>query len=122
MVGAAMDMPTMNEHLAAIQEEINQFGRGKGDFVKCALMIKEHRDRLLMVNRARYALNFLFCTLFIVRDGEDLSEWNEDEQQLKIDDWNKEYNENDFLELGLSMVSGFAKILKERSQQLQPQG
>jgi len=42
----------------------------------------------------------LSACLFIVREGEDMSKFVEEEQEAKIDDWNKEgINEKDILEL-----------------------
>lgn len=116
--GIGMGISEVDERLKDIQFEINQFGRGKGDFAKCGLLIKALREEILKITSARYPVNFLFCTLFIVREGEDMTKWVIDEQNEKIDDWNAEgYNEIDFLELGLSMVRGFAETSVKYSQQ-----
>lgn len=65
----------------------------------------------------RYAKAFFMCTLFIVRPNEDMTVWNEDEAQAKIDDWNAEgYNEHDFLELALTILPGFISAYKRENK------
>jgi len=67
----------------------------------------------------RYSMAFIMCTLFIVRPEEDLTNWNKDYANAKIDDWNKEgLNEQDFLELALTITPGFISAYKQRNQSL----
>ena len=59
----------------------------------------------------------LLCSLFIVTEDEDLTTWNELDQKIKIDNWNKEgYDVNDFFQLGSNLVAGFLPIYGEISQ------
>ena len=116
--GIGMSITDVIDYIRKLKNEINNFGRNKGNFVETGLLIKALEDDLMKITRKRYAVNFMFLTLFIVREGEDLTRWEEDEQNEKIDDWNKEgYNENDFLALGLDMVQGFAETFRRYSQQ-----
>jgi hypothetical protein len=56
----------------------------------------------------------MLCALFIVGEDEDLAKWNEDEQLLKIKDWNDaEYDVNDFFRLAANLVSGFIEDLED---------
>ena len=58
----------------------------------------------------------LLCSLFIVTEDEDLTTWNELDQKVKIDNWNKEgYDVNDFFQLASNLVSGFLPIYNEVS-------
>lgn len=116
--GIGMGIADVMDYIRKLKNEINNFGRNKGNFVETGLLIKALEDDLMKITRKRYAVNFMFLTLFIVREGEDLTKWEEDDQNDKIDDWNKEgFNEVDFLELGLDMVTGFAETFKRYSQQ-----
>ena len=59
----------------------------------------------------------LLCSLFIVTEEEDLTNWIENEQKIKIDNWNKEgYDVNDFFQLASNLVAGFLPIFEEVSQ------
>ena len=116
--GIGMGIADVMEYIRKIKNEVNNFGRNKGNFVETGLLINALEADLMKVTRKRHAVNFMFLTLFIVRDGEDLTKWEEEDQNEKIDDWNAEgYNENDFLALGLDMVQGFAETFKRYSQQ-----
>jgi len=58
----------------------------------------------------------LLCSLFIVTEDEDLTTWNEHDQKIKIDNWNKEgYDVNDFFQLASNLVAGFIPIFDEIS-------
>ena len=53
------------------------------------------------------------CALFIVTEDEDLTKWDEQEQQAKIDDWNTEgYDVNSFFQLASNLVTGFIDDLE----------
>jgi hypothetical protein len=59
----------------------------------------------------------LLCSLFIITEDEDLTAWNELDQKVKIDNWNREgYDVNDFFQLGSNLVAGFLPIYGEISQ------
>jgi hypothetical protein len=56
----------------------------------------------------------LLCSLFITAPGEDLTQWNEADQNKKIADWNAEgYDINDFFQLASNLVKNFLPIYKE---------
>ena len=55
----------------------------------------------------------MLCALFIVTEDEDLTKWDEQEQQVKIDDWNTEgYDVNSFFQLASNLVTGFIDDLE----------
>lgn len=56
----------------------------------------------------------MICALFIVTEEEDLTKWDEQEQQKKIEDWNAEgYDVNSFFRLAANLVEGFIEDLEE---------
>lgn len=56
----------------------------------------------------------MICALFIVTEDEDLTKWDEQLQQEKINDWNAEgYDVNSFFQLAANLVTGFIEDLEE---------
>lgn len=63
--------------------------------------------------------SFYAATLFIVREGEDLTEWNESMANEKIADWQKEgLHEHDFFFLVMFMASQLAEWWNELPKQI----
>lgn len=61
--------------------------------------------------RAHPAL--MICTLFICREGEDLTTWNEAEAIEKISDWDEEgYDINSFFLFAQHLVRGLPNVLE----------
>ncbi len=55
----------------------------------------------------------LLCALFIVSEDEDLTKWDEQEQLIKIKNWNDEgYDVNSFFQLAANLVHGFIDDLE----------
>lgn len=55
-----------------------------------------------------YHIGFFLACIFIVREGEDVTKFNQEEQQAKIDDWNAEdFDARDFFGMALSEASRF---------------
>ncbi len=62
---------------------------------------------------SRYPAAYYICTLFIIREGEDLSKWTFELADEKIDDWVKEnLNAVDFFGLALASSKELQKILE----------
>ena len=56
----------------------------------------------------------MICALFIVIEDEDLTKWDEQEQLIKIADWNEEgFDVNSFFQLAANLVQGFIADLEE---------
>lgn len=76
-------------------------------------------DGITSAAKNRYAKAFFMCTLFIVRPEEDLTKWNQDYSQAKIDDWNAAgLNEQDFLDLALNILPGFISAYKQQNKKM----
>lgn len=78
------------------------------------LEIENQRQAITNSNR-NWDFSFTACTLFIVRPDEDLTTYNEQEQESKIEDWNKAgLHPEDFFLCSIK----WAMQLQERSQRL----
>jgi len=56
----------------------------------------------------RYHPALMLCTLFVIREGEDQTTYDEEYMKSKIEDWTKEgYDINDFFQLAWTLVPGF---------------
>lgn len=65
----------------------------------------------------------MLCTLFISREGEDLSTWNETEAMEKVADWNTEgYEMVGFFKYALRLVEGLDSALEALSANTLQQG
>ena len=63
---------------------------------------------------SRYPSAYYICTLFITRENEDLSKWDFELADKKIDDWVAEnIRAVDFFGLALAVSQECKKILKE---------
>tara|TARA_R110002096_G_scaffold135829_5_gene287918 strand:- start:283 stop:837 length:555 start_codon:yes stop_codon:yes gene_type:complete len=61
---------------------------------------------------SRYPAAYYICTLFIIREGEDLSHWDFETADTKIDDWVKENIASvDFFGLALATSKELQEIL-----------
>jgi hypothetical protein len=77
-------------------------------FFKAVAMMEELDKAIRGEVKHDYHLGFYIAAVFIVRDGEDLTKFVQEEQQAKIDDWNAEdYDARDFFALALSEASKF---------------
>jgi len=89
-------------------------------FTQLAVLLDNMLRGVFEGSKMRYTFALQYCTFFIVWHDEDLTQYDEEEQQKKIDDWNKEgLNEQDFLALGLSMVEGYTAAYLEYSGRIE---
>jgi hypothetical protein len=64
-------------------------------------------------NLNRYPQSLYICSLFIIRENEDVSKWSFELADEKIEDWAKaNYNMSDFLALALNHSQECKKILE----------
>lgn len=72
--------------------------------------VKLHNMMMGMAEKAENRTHpaMLLCALFINRDDEDLTKWDEGDALRKIKDWSDEgYDMSSFFQLGVSFVEGF---------------
>jgi hypothetical protein len=95
----------------------NACALGKETFVNLVLQLDAMKKGVVNSTQERNNIALMLCTLFIVREDEDLTTWNEEEANDKVKDWNKAgYDVNDFLLLALSSVQGFSAAFNAISE------
>ena len=106
---------TFSGIVGKLNEAIDYANKGKGvEAWNCIFNLKEGIAYRLE-DRTHPVL--LLASLFIVTEDEDLTQWNEGEQKVKIDNWNREgYDVNDFFQLASNLVKDFLPIYGEISQ------
>lgn len=101
-VGLGRDWQTLYKNIDKIVENFN-----KGKSVEAFALLNALKDSDLRNLDKRYDPLFLICTLFIVTEDEDVTEWNEKMANDKIVNWNKEYDPFFFIRLAMNLVPGF---------------
>jgi len=87
---------------------------GDNTFTDLVLHLNAINEGVLQASEERNSIALYICTLFIVREGEDLTTWSMELAKDKIDDWNREgYHAEDFFFLALSSVVGFKSAYNE---------
>jgi hypothetical protein len=77
-------------------------------FFKSVAMMEELDKAIRGEVKHDYHIGFYMAAVFVVREGEDMTKWVQEEQQAKIDDWNAEgYDARDFFALALSEANKF---------------
>ena len=106
---------TFSGIVGKLNEAIDYANKGKGvEAWNCIFNLKEGISYRLE-DRTHPVL--LLASLFIITEDEDLTQWNEGEQKIKIDNWNREgYDVNDFFQLASNLVKDFLPIYGEISQ------
>ena len=103
-------------------EKLDLYLRGKASLSQVYAIAKSATDGLNRTRATDYRYVFWCATLFIVREDEDLTQYVEEDQQKKIDDWNAEgYHEEDFDELVKKKVLEFSRALPTHSHSAQAQ-
>ena len=106
---------TFESIVKKLNESIDYANKGKG--VEAWNIIFNLKEGIAYRLEDRTHPVLLLASLFIITEDEDLTQWNEAEQKIKIDNWNKEgYDVNDFFQLASNLVAGFLPIYEEVSQ------
>ena len=105
---------TFSAIVGKLNDSIDYANKGKG--VEAWNIIFNLKEGIAYRLEDRTHPVLLLASLFIVTEDEDLTTWNEAEQKVKIDNWNKEgYDVNDFFQLASNLVNGFLPIYEEIS-------
>ena len=92
---------------------------GENTFTDLVLHLNAINEGILEASEERNSIALYICTLFIVREGEDLTSWSMELARDKIDDWNREgYHAEDFFFLALGSVVGFKNAYLELIERL----
>ena len=83
---------------------------GKGSFGEYFGIAQSAVDGINRAGKTNYIFTFWAACLFIVKDGEDMTEFIEAEQEAKIQAWaNEGYHEKDFEELVKKKLQEFSR-------------
>ena len=108
----AQDVGTQVRNWQQLDKLLSEFARGKIEISHVGAFIHNVLDGISTSSKQRYVFSFWVCTLFIVREDEDMTKWVEAEQAEKIDDWNAEgIHENEFFELVKKKLVEFSSPL-----------
>jgi hypothetical protein len=83
--------------------------------------IKAMMDAVVDFGNEQFDASIWICTLFVMREDELISEYNEQIALEKIEDWKKHgYSEMDFFLLAGSAVPGYAELFSQQMQESPP--
>ena len=93
---------------------VNDFVKGKALFTELANHVEGLRKNYFEDNLYRDHISMYMCTLFIVKEGADLTDWNIEEASRWIEDWVKEgLYAPDFFTLALMYSPSYMKVLRD---------
>jgi hypothetical protein len=102
-VGFGVTFASLFKTLKDVYELLN-----KQKFADCA--VKVHNVLTGITEKAENKVHpaLLLCALFVNREDEDITKWDESDALRKIADWTEGgYDMNSFFQLGVSFVNGF---------------
>lgn len=107
-VGYGVGLGDQQKNWKRVGDLLQDFVRGKNNLEDIFALIKSQHEGIGVEANEGYSLDLYLCTLFIVKEDEDLTQWSKAEADEKIEDWNKEgYNERDFRGLALTQLAAF---------------
>lgn len=122
ILGMGATFENLVNNLAQAEKFYNSIATKNPQLLDLGIILNNMKRGIVESSKERYDFAFWLCTLFIVREGEDLTQWVEADQEEKIKDWNAEgINEQDFLALALSTLTGFISTYKRFTAQLKEQ-
>ncbi len=96
---------------------VNKVWRGDANFTTLATHIESIAKNYFEDNLYRDHISLYLCSLFIVREGSDLTNWSIDEATEWIKDWVTEgLYAPDFFTLAIMFSPSYTKILTERME------
>lgn len=108
VLGYGADIARLEQGFSKLADLFNGFVKNKHTVFEIATHINEMRSGMVDESRRNYSYVFWTACLFIVKEGEDITKFIEEEQEEKISDWNKEgYNEQDILNLTKKKLVSF---------------
>lgn len=110
-IGFGVDFQSAFNTMKDVYEMLN-----KQKFADCAVKIHNYINGISQKLDDRVNPAFYMCTLFMNREGEDLTKWDEELAKRKIEDWHKEgYDVQDFFSFAVQQVTGLSLAYAEVS-------
>lgn len=119
MFGYDATYQKLTDNLLKGKKLINEIFLAKGECNHSIIDVLQHYDSVLSgmigFTNSRVSKGLYLCTVFIVREGEDIKEWDKDLAEEKIDDWIEEgFDVADFFTLAAHFTPAWLKrITKE---------
>lgn len=109
-----MNAATMVMNLNKILEMLWLMMQGRNKLADLVAHVKSMLDGIQRTSRREYQSVFWTNCLYVIREGEDLTRFIEEEQREKIDDWVAEgYHEEEFYELVKKKLVEFSQVSSE---------
>lgn len=121
VVGFGVNFEGMLTHLQEIQKLVFDID-AKNSLTKKGAILKVESllELIIKTSQERFDQAFYFCTLFIVKEGEDLTAWDFDEATEKVEDWNAAgYSAEDFFFVCANTIPSFIGAWKEMKKTVQ---
>jgi hypothetical protein len=110
---SGQDFQGMYHTLSGINDTVNGYADRTKVFTDIVLSIKAAMEGLMEMSKVRFDSSLYLSTLFILSDGEDITEWSLADADIKIEDWSKEgYRVDDFFTLAGNMAVLYLKELR----------
>ena len=108
-LGFGRDFKAMFAKLKQCWTEANEQAFGN-----VCVLLYEMMKGCTELEKGRYHIGALMCTLFIIEDGEDVTTITEDQMTAKIKCWNDAgLNPKSFFDLAISSIPGFIPAYNE---------
>lgn len=114
-IGWNIDFDRMHKALMEVWQLLNKL-----KLAEASVKINNLMDGIARNIEGREHPAFLVCTLFMCREGEDLTTWSETDAAEKIADWRKEYAVEGFFNYAFSLVKGFIDAYNSRLAGISP--
>jgi hypothetical protein len=109
--GYGVSIRDQQKNWKKVGDLIQNWMRGKNNMEDVFALVKAQYEGIATEANREYPMTMYLCSLFIVREGEDLTTWSEAEADEKIEDWNAEgYNERDFFRCALEQLADFLNV------------
>ena len=109
---AGAEMTNAYAQLVRFDKMLDDVAMQRARFSDLALLVKSQMKELQGISEARYHTGFYLASLFIVREGEDISKWTFAEAEEKIADWSAEkYTGDDFFGLAAHYLAAYTEKL-----------
>ncbi len=112
--GFGLSFQQFYDNISSLKVLLNEAIQNKRQFIDSLLFLDAMEKGITDIQEARYPMAFYLASLFISRDGEDVTTWSTELADEKIHDWNTEgYNAESFLVFALEMSPGYKAVYQK---------
>lgn len=116
MLGFNASIQSLVNQIHEIEQDLTKVMQGKSALLQVVKRLSQLKDAIKGDIEGRFSKALYICTLFIIREGEDISKWSMSDAEGKIEDWaNESIAINDFLILALRYCTNFTKLWIENT-------